>query len=195
MWDERYAQPGFAYGTEPNDFLVEHAAELEGPVLSLAEGEGRNAVWLAERGLEVTAVDGSKVGLDKASALAASRGVSIHTVHADLADFRLEPEAWASIVSVWAHVPPALRRTIHANVVRGLRPGGVFVLEAYTPAQIELGTGGPRDPSLCMTLEGLREELAGLSWIVAREVRRVVREGQYHDGPSASVQLVARRPR
>ena len=195
MWDERYAQPGFAYGTEPNDFLVEHAAELEGPVLSLAEGEGRNAVWLAERGLEVTAVDGSKVGLDKASALAASRGVSIHTVHADLADFRLEPEAWASIVSVWAHVPPALRRTIHANVVRGLRPGGVFVLEAYTPAQIELGTGGPRDPSLCMTLEGLREELAGLSWIVAREVRRVVREGQYHDGPSATVQLVARRPR
>lgn len=203
MWNERYAQPGFAYGTEPNEFLVEHAAALQSPVLSLAEGEGRNAVWLAAKGLAVTAVDASDVGLAKARALAVERGIalgtgapggSLVTVVADLAEYAVVESAWGSIVSIWCHVPPVVRRRLHAACVRGLVPGGVLLLEAYTPDQIARGTGGPRDAALTMTLEALREELAGLEIVVGRERVRDVHEGTFHEGASAVVQLLAKKP-
>jgi SAM-dependent methyltransferase len=194
FWDERYSAPAFAYGTEPNDFLAAMAANIPaGPVLCLAEGEGRNAVCLAQLGHAVTAVDASVTGLAKAQALAKARGVAIATKAADLADYRIEPSAWAGIVSIWAHLPPAMRRAVHAQVVSGLRPGGVLILEAYTPAQLAFGTGGPRDATICMTLAGLAEELAGLDFIVGRECERDVIEGIHHTGRSAVVQVLARR--
>lgn len=195
MWDERYREPGFAYGTEPNDFLVESVSHLPpGPVLELGAGEGRNGVFLASRGFEVTSVDASAVGLEKAAAWAAERGVALRTVHADLASFVVTPGLWAGVVSIFAHLPPELRRRVHADVVRGLRPGGVLVLEAYTPAQIALGTGGPKDPAMCMTLAGLRDELAGLELLVGLEREREIAEGRYHRGRSAVVQVLARKP-
>jgi SAM-dependent methyltransferase len=189
MWDQRFAEPGYAYGTEPNDFLAEQIGQLASPVLSLGEGEGRNAVFLATRGLEVTAVDGSRVGLDKARALAAERGVALRTVVADLADFVIDEGAWGGIVSIWCHLPPAL----HAACVRGLRPGGAFLLEAYSLDQLKHGTGGPRDASMLVTLDGLRRELAGLDLEVGRELVREVHEGRLHQGTSAVVQVVARK--
>lgn len=195
MWDERYALDGFAYGTAPNDHLVAHAARLPaGPVLCLAEGEGRNAVFLAGRGHPVTAVDQSRVGLDKARALARSRGLTIETVQADLADFTPAPGAWAGIVSVWCHVPPPVRRALHRAVVAGLSPGGVFILEAYTPQQVGRGTGGPPVAGPMMTAAGLREELSGLELEVLEERERDVQEGRYHSGLSSVVQVVATRP-
>ncbi|MCB0943304.1 MAG: class I SAM-dependent methyltransferase, partial [Mycobacterium sp.] len=142
-WDARYQGDDFVYGTAPNDFLRDQITRLPvGKVLCLAEGEGRNAVFLAERGFTVTAVDMSPVGLEKARRLAEQRGVALDTVVADLADFRLEPGAWDGIVSIFAHMPPAARRHLHHEVVAGLRPGGVFVLEAYRPEQLDYGTGG-----------------------------------------------------
>jgi SAM-dependent methyltransferase len=195
MWDERYAEDGFAYGAEPNDFLVEVADRISpGPVLCLAEGEGRNAVFLAGRGHQVTAVDLSSVGLAKAEALAASRGVSLTTRCADLAEIELEEGAWACIVSIWAHVPPPVRRRLHAQVVRALQPGGVLVLEAYTLDQLAYGTGGPQVAPPLMTLAGLREELDGLEFVIGREVVRDIHEGKYHHGMSATVQVLAKRP-
>jgi hypothetical protein len=110
------------------------------------------------------------------------------------ANYHIEPSAWAAIVATWAHLPPMLRRAVHAQVVAGLRPGGVFVLEAYTPAQLAFGTGGPKDPALCMTLVALRDELSGLEFLVARECERDVIEGTGHTGRSAVVQVCARRP-
>jgi SAM-dependent methyltransferase len=195
MWDERYSEPGYAYGTAPNDFLVAEVGRITagGRVLCLAEGEGRNAVWLAGRGFAVTAVDQSKVGLAKAAALAAERGLRLETVQADLAVFEIEAGAWDAIVSVWAHLPQHLRQTVHKKVVQGLKPGGVLILEAYTPGQIALGTGGPRDPGMCMTLAGLREELAGLEVVLGVEKEREVQEGKYHRGRSAVVQVAAVR--
>jgi hypothetical protein len=197
MWNERYSESGFAYGTTPNDFLVAERARLpsRGSCLALADGEGRNGVWLASEGLTVTAVDQSAVGLEKARRLAEQAGVSLHTEVADLATYDLGVEAWDAIVSIWAHVPPALRLSLHRRVVQALRPSGVFLLEAYTPAQIPLGTGGPKDATLLMTLAGLREELAGLELEVGAERERVVEEGRYHQGNSAVVQVVARKPR
>jgi SAM-dependent methyltransferase len=195
FWDERYATPTFIYGTKPNDFVAAMAARIPaGPVLCLAEGEGRNAVFLAQRGHAVTAVDASATGLDKAQALAMARGVTIATKTVDLADYRIDPASWSGIIATWAHLPPALRRAVHAQVVSGLRTGGVFILEAYTPAQLGFGTGGPNDAALCMTLDALREELLGLQFLVARECEREVLEGTHHTGRGAVVQVCAQRP-
>jgi len=196
MWDERYSEPFVSYGTEPNDFLREVAGRIpQGPVLCLAEGEGRNAVYLAERGHEVTAVDLSEVGLANAQALARERGVEITTVLADLAAHDLGTDKWAGIVAIWAHLPPDVRAGVHAACVSALRPGGAFVLEAYTPHQLDRpGVGGPPTEDLLMTPEALQSELAGLSFARCEEVDRDVAEGQYHQGPSTTVQVLAFKP-
>lgn len=195
MWNERYAAEGFAYGTEPNDFLRDVAEQLapRSRVLCLAEGEGRNAVFLATLGHSVVAVDQSDVGLKKAEALAQRKGVVVQTVVADLNDFVIEPGAYDAIVSIWAHVPPPLRTRLHAACVSGLAPRGLFVLEAYTPAQTKRTTGGPREPQVCMSADGLRRELSGLEIVLLHERVRMVHEGAFHDGESDVVQLLARR--
>lgn len=194
FWNSRYTAPHYVYGEEPNGFLATMASRIPaGPVLCLAEGEGRNAVHLAQLGHQVTAVDQAASGLAKARQLAALRGVEIETVVADLSDFEIKPGAWAGIVSIFAHLPAAIRRRVHAQVVRGLRPGGVFILEAYTPAQLAFDTGGPKSPELLMDMASLREELAGLEFLILRETERNITEGDYHTGHSAVVQVLASR--
>jgi len=194
MWDERYSQPGFVYGTEPNEFLAGAAGRIPvGPVLSLGEGEGRNAAHLAGLGHQVVAVDQSEVGLAKARRLAEDRDLTIETVCADLEGYRIEPGAWAGIVSIFCHLPRRVRVALHAAAVRGLRPGGVLVLEAYNPKQVGRGTGGPQDPDMLVSLPGLIEELAGLEFVHARELEREVREGTYHTGVASVVQVIGLR--
>lgn len=196
MWDERYAEDDYVYGTEPNDFLRAAVANVpRGRALCLAEGEGRNAVFLAQQGFDVLAVDSSAVGLQKAQRLAEDREVQIETLVADLADYAIEPDSWDLIVSIFCHLPPDVRRRLHAEVVAGLRPGGVFILEAYTPAQLEWGTGGPPTAELMMTREALTEELDGLEFEEAVERERDVIEGRFHTGRGAVVQVLAHKPR
>jgi len=198
-WDERYSAEDFAYGTEPNDFLAAHAHHIPaGRVLCLAEGEGRNAVFLASRGYEVTAVDQSAEGMAKARKLAEQKSVTLETIVADLAEFDIESDTWDGIVSIFAHVPKAIRVPLHRRIVKGLKPGGIFLLEAYTPRQLKTaGKGGPgvEQRELFMTLADLHEELEGLDFEVARETEREVNEGTYHSGPGAVVQILARKPR
>lgn len=190
-WDERYASDEYLYGTEPNDFLVSVAERLpRGRALCVAEGEGRNAVFLAGRGFDVTAVDASAVGMRKAERLAQERGVRIETVVADAGAFMIEPEAWDVVVLIFAHFEPELRREVHRSVVQGLRTGGAVVLEAYTPEQLRYGTGGPPTEDLMMRLGALRTELRGLRFEIDREMVREVREGRQHDGTSAVVQVL-----
>lgn len=194
IWDDRYAGEDYLYGTEPNDFIRARAGLIpDGPVLCLGEGEGRNAVHLAGLGHAVTAVDQSAVGLAKAQRLAATKGVSVATVAADLGDFVIEPGAWAGIVSVFCHLPPSLRARVFGAAARGLRPGGVFLLEGYTVEQLEYRTGGPSDPELMMSAAGLKRELAGLRFLHAEERVRPVREGSLHNGDAAVVQIAAIR--
>ena len=194
FWNQRYGTPQYIYGETPNSFVAEIASQIPaGPVLCLAEGEGRNAIHLATLGHPVTAVDQSAAGLAKARRLAAARGVDIETVIADLENFTIEPGTWSGIVATFAHLPSAIRRRIHGQVVGGLRRGGLFMLEAYTPAQLAFDTGGPKAPELLMTLTGLRDELAGLELLVGREVEREVIEGNGHTGRGAVVQILARR--
>lgn len=162
-------------------------------MLCLAEGEGRNAVWLAQQGLNVTGVDGSAVGLGKAQELATQRGVKITTEVADLADYDLGTERWDAIVSIWCHLPPTLRADVHQRVVRALRPGGIFIVESYTPRQLEYKTGGPPVAEMMMSADILRRELSGVEFLHLVECDREVREGRGHHGPSAVVQCIARK--
>lgn len=195
FWNERFGHDDYAYGTEPNDFVREEAHRIpSGRVLCLAEGEGRNAVHLASLGHTVTAVDFSAEGLRKAARLAAERGVTLDLVEANLAEYTPPEGAFTGVVAVFAHLPPDVRRRVHGLAARALVPGGCFVLEAYTPAQLAHDTGGPKDPAMLMTLAGLREELAPLELVVGREVERTIQEGRFHGGPSATVQVVAVKP-
>ena len=194
MWNERYAVDQYIYGTEPNAFLAEHAHRLNGPVLSLAEGEGRNGVFLASLGLEVHGVDQSEVGLAKAQALARARHVVIRTEVADLGAFGPLPDHYGSVVSISAHLPGSVRHKLYPLIERCLRPGGILLLEAYTEAQLARDTGGPKDRDMLMTPAKVREEFPHLEPILLQELQRDVREGTAHGGMASVVQFIARRP-
>lgn len=193
-WDGRYSSEDYLYGTEPNDFLVEQVAGIAlGRALCLAEGEGRNAVFLAGLGFEVTAVDQSSEGGRKTLALAAERGVEVEVVTSDLVEYDLGADRWDLIVSIFAHLPPAVRTDLFMRLPRSLVPGGTLILEAYRPEQAGRSTGGPPDPNRLYDLPTLERELIGLEPILARETERDVIEGSGHTGAGAVVQLVARR--
>ena len=192
QWEDRYATTDYIYGTEPNDFLAAEVARLpKGPVLCIADGEGRNSVWLAQQGFTVTSIDLSPSAVRKAQALAQQRGVGVDAHVADASTFDLGTATWSAVVSVFAHMPPAVRSDLHRRVVDALAPGGVLLLEAYTPDQVGRGTGGPQDPALCMTLETLRSELRGLNETFAATLVRPVIEGPLHSGDGSVVQYIA----
>jgi SAM-dependent methyltransferase len=191
MWDERYDTDDYVYGTEPNAFLAEHFGAIpRGRVLSLAEGEGRNAVFLAKQGYAVTAVDGSEVGLNKARRLAEQNGVKLELIQADLADFDLGANQWEGIVSIFCPLPSAIRRPLYKKLEAALKPGGVFLLEAYTPDQIKHGTGGGSNPDTMQTAATLLAELPSLKFEHLLELEREIIEGTLHTGLGAVVQAI-----
>lgn len=191
MWDERYSAEGYAYGTEPNKFLEGNITYIpKGRVLSLAEGEGRNAVFLAKQGYSVTAVDASLIGLNKARKLAEENGIVVEFIHADLADYDLGENIWEGIVSIFCPLPSSLRKQLYKRVERGLKRNGVFLLEAYTPAQLKHGTGGGNSVDVMQSIATLSLELPGLKFKHLVELERDVRKGVYHTGIGAVVQAI-----
>ena len=197
FWDGRYSGQDYFYGTEPNEFLVSRSDDFlaGGKLLCLGDGEGRNSVFLAGQGFAVTAMDLSAAGLEKASKLAAERGVRIETQVGDLNDFELGDRAWDGIVSIWCHLPSLLRQKVHLGCQRALKPGGLFLLEAYRPAQIERDTGGPKDVDMLPTADLLGRELSSLQPLLVHEIEREVLEGPGHTGSSAVVQWIGRKLR
>lgn len=196
FWDDRYAAAEFVYGTEPSDFLLDKCAVLPagGEILCLADGEGRNGVFLASRGLRVTGVDSSVVGLAKAEKLAAERGVPYSSIVADLSVWELGDSRWDGVVSIWAHLPAAIRSALHPRIARALRPGGVLLLEHYHPRQLGYGTGGPSDPTMMLTLAELDQAFSGWDRLHTFEGERVVIEGSGHGGKSYVTQAILRKP-
>ncbi len=192
-WNDRYSGADFYYGTEPNDFLKECASQIpaQGKVLCLAEGEGRNAVYLACLGYGVTAVDQSEEGLKKLKQLAEKHNVQIETIVADLNEFEIAENYWDSIVSIWCHVPPVLRKRLHADIVNGLKSDGILILESYHPRQLDFKTGGPPVADLMMTKENLEIELEGLNFKTLQEIERDVQEGKGHSGMGAVTRCLA----
>lgn len=192
LWDQRYSDPDYVYGRDPNDFLRQWGLQIpKGRVLCLADGEGRNGVWLAEQGYEVVAVDQSAVGLAKAARLAQERGVRVQTVQANLKDFLIEPQSWQGVVSIFCHLPRPLWDQVHQAAVHGLVPGGIFLLEAYSPEQLRLqpitNSGGPKDPHLLVSLDQLHN-LQGITWQIAETKERTLQEGKLHQGLAAVIQ-------
>ncbi len=198
MWDERYQRNDFVFGTEPNDFLRDNIGRLRpGAVCCIGDGEGRNGVFLAKAGFEVTSVDLSAVGLAKAVKLAETNGVALRTIVADLGQWVGTPAAvgpWNDVVSIFCHMPSAVRAVVYPRLIAAMAPGAVFLLEAYTPDQISRGTGGPGDPDLLLTARQVRVELAGLVFEHLEELERDVVEGDLHSGRAAVVQCIARKP-
>jgi SAM-dependent methyltransferase len=189
-WDARFGESGYAYGTEPNDFLREVLPDLPdrskggGDALSLCEGEGRNAVFLARHGFRVTAVDFSAVGLAKARDFAARQGVSIETVQADLAQFDLGQNRWDLVIAIFAQPPAPVRRRLYAAMARALRANGRFVLETKAVAGADADERYPGVEILVRKLSPLRLD-------IAREGERLIAEGRYHTGTTRTAQILA----
>jgi SAM-dependent methyltransferase len=199
FWDQRYGEPGFAFGEAPNAFLVSQASVLVpgGRALVPGDGEGRNGVWLASQGMRVTTVDASPIGVSKAQRLAASRGVRIDAHCADLATWDWPVGTYDLVVSIYLHFAPDLRGRMHAAMVAALAPGGRVLLEGYTPRQLvhrARGTvGGPPDPAMLFEPDLLRADFAGMTIERLEETEVDLAEGSRHVGRSAVARLVARR--
>jgi len=187
FWDQRFAEPGFKYGIEPNAFVQQWAVRLKpgSRVLLPGDGEGRNGVWLAQQGHQVTSVDLSAVGLRKATDLAKQRGVRIATELVDLAHWAPEAGEFDAVMLIFTHLPPGFRRAAHHRLAKGLKPGGQFIIEAFHPDQMNYTSGGPRDVAMLYTPEQLSEDFAGL--LAPENVwfgEVTLSEGSGHQGPA-----------
>jgi SAM-dependent methyltransferase len=196
-WNKRFTADGYLFGTEPNAWLREQAVRWQPGqrVLSVADGEGRNSVWLAGRGLVVDAFDIAEVGVAKARQLAAEQGVAVNFTVADCDAYAWPDAAYDGVAAIFVQfADPALRERLFERIVRSLKPGGLLVLQGYTPRQLEYRTGGPSVLSHLYTEAMLREAFAALEILELREYEAEVSEGLGHHGRSALIGLVARRP-
>lgn len=197
MWDERYSAPGFLFGSEPNAFLAGHADLLRPGMraLAVADGDGRNGVWMAGRGLYVTAVDSSPVAIEKSKRFAAERGVTLEYVVADLTEWHWPVSAYDAVVAIFIQFTnSATRAPMFEAMKKALRPGGILLLQGYRTEQIAYGTGGPRDPDHLYTRALLESAFADLEILELEEHDTELHEGQRHAGMSALIDLVARKP-
>ena len=193
FWNERYKEKVFAYGLQANDFLQEQSFPEGSKILCLAEGEGRNGVFLAEQGHDVTCVDYSEEGIKKMNQLAEMKGVQIHTVCADLNEFEFKENTWDGIVIIFGHLPSALREKVHGQFYKALKPGGKLVLEAYHKTQLNYKTGGPMTETMLYSDEELRADFHEFKHLQINQLEREVHEGEFHFGNAAVIQVIAEK--
>jgi SAM-dependent methyltransferase len=196
FWNSRYAESGYAYGTEPNAFLVAQKKYFKpgGKALAVADGEGRNGVWLAQQGLDVLSVDASEAGLEKARELAADRGVRLRIERADLTTWTWPEAQYDLVAAIFIHFSPEVRARMHRAMFQALKPGGVLILEAFTPEQLQYRSGGPPVVEMLYTADMLRIDFAGGEILGIEGLVTELAEGKYHRGPAAVVRLLLRRP-
>ena len=196
-WNRRFSQPGYLFGTEPNAWLHEHGSLWEAGqrILCVADGEGRNSVWLAQQALTVDAFDISEVAVRKARDFARVTGVKVNFAVADIAELQWPGALYDGVVAIFIQfADPHLRARIFDGMRRSLKPGGILLLQGYTPRQIEYATGGPPVASHMYTPQLLREAFAGMEIQELREYEADLAEGTAHKGHSALIGLVARQP-
>lgn len=196
FWNQRFSQPGYTYGTEPNAFLAAQKNHLKPGMkaLAVADGEGRNGVWLAQQGLEVSSVDGSEVGLRKAQELAGSRGVAIRTELAELTSWIWPEQEFDLVLAIFIHFPPETRARMHEKMLGALKPGGLLILEAFTPEQLQYKTGGPPVAEMLYTADMLQNDFKSGEILRLEEVLTELQEGPGHRGRAAVVRLILRKP-
>lgn len=196
-WDQRFSTDEFVFGREPNAFLRREAHRIVpgGTTLAVADGEGRNGVWLARQGLDVHAIDGSAVALRKSAAFAAEHGVNLRYDCVDLLGWSWPVAAYDAVVAIFIQFTgPEGRAAMFAGMKRALKPGGLLLLEGYGPRQLEYGTGGPKVVENLYTGALLEQAFGDLEILDLREYDSVVEEGAGHSGLSALIDLVARKP-
>lgn len=196
MWDERYAGGEYFFGTKPNAFMVSQHHLLKSGMncLAVADGEGRNGVWLVEQGLQVLSVDSSAVAASKADTLAAQRGVKLDFEVADLLNWSWGENRYDVVVAIFIQFAnPAQRAQLFANMKKCLKPGGLLLLQGYTPRQLEYGTGGPPVAENMYTEALLREDFSDMEIVHLREHDDEINEGAGHHGMSALIDMVAKK--
>ena len=194
MWDERFSEPEPVYGDAPNAFLAEQASRFQRGMKLLvpADGYGRNGIWLAKQGFRVHTVDLSPVGVERARKAALAAAVTITIELADLATWTWPLDEFDGIASIFLHLPPDVRSKVHASMLRALKPGGVVILEAFTPAQLQHTSGGPKQVELLYTADMLRQDFASGEVLELEEEEVHINEGRMHSGPAAVVRAVFR---
>ena len=196
-WQQRYSTPDYTFGKEPNEFLVRCRPLLPrtGKVLAVADGEGRNGVWLAQQGLDVLSIDFSPAAQAKARALGAEHQVAITFLEADVHAWPYPEEAFDVVVEVFTQfsTPPERERK-WAGMRRALKRGGLLIVPGYTPKQLDYGTGGPKAIENLYTRDMLERAFGDLDAVDIVEEERELQEGAGHSGMSAVIGLTARKP-
>jgi cyclopropane fatty-acyl-phospholipid synthase-like methyltransferase len=196
-WDARFSSDEYIFGTEPNVWLAQHA-DLFKPgmrVLAVADGEGRNSVWMAQQGLQVDAFDISPVGIEKAKKLAQQQGVEVNFSIHGVEDYPWTTGDYDAVVAIFIQfADPDTRATLFKRMKSALKPDGVILLQGYTPKQLEYKTGGPPNLSHLYTEELLQDAFGDLDVSELTSYEQVLTEGTQHHGQSALIGLVARRP-
>ena len=196
-WNRRFSVPDFVFGTAPNAFLAVQEPLLRPGMsaLCVADGEGRNSVWLAKRGLQVTAFDFSPVALEKAKKLARDSGVTVDYRLSTVADWDYDARRYDAVVAIFIQFsPPAERARVFAGMIRALKPGGLVILQGYSPAQLKYDTGGPKQVEHLYTEQLLRDSFPGFEILHLGSREEELHEGSRHQGMSAVVDMVARKP-
>ncbi len=196
IWDQRYNGDDYHFGTEPNAFLASQRHTLNSGMkcLAVADGEGRNGVWLAQQGLEVVAVDSSTVAIAKAKKLAAERGAQVNFELADLLQWQWPVAEYDVVVGIFIQfVPSPQRPAMFENMKRALKSGGLLLIQGYTPRQLEYKTGGPSQADNLYTEPMLRELLSDMQIIHLVEYDAHIAEGVGHHGMSALIDVVAKK--
>lgn len=197
MWNERFSSEEYVYGKEPNQFLktsFERDPSLfQNPVLILGDGEGRNGVYLASNGLDSTSLDFSEKALEKAKRLAAEKNITLNTILSDVNNYNFEKNYWGAIVSIFFHIDPQSRGQLHRNIKKSLIKNGTFILEAYSPRQLQFESEGPKDIDMLYTVEELKNDFTDFDIIKLEEVETILNEGCLHQGEASVVRFIGRK--
>lgn len=195
FWDQRYKDKEYAYGQEANDFLKENVNYLlnKGKILSIADGEGRNSVFLAKLGFDVEAVDYSTEAKKKALNLAKKHNVNVNYTIADLENYSFLENYYDAIIAIFAHTNKNLRQKILNNVKKSLKIGGVFLLEGYNKNQLANNSGGPKDIDMLFLDIELLEIFSDFQILKCQNISRDIFEGKYHQGKSDTLQFIAKK--
>lgn len=193
-WNQRYAEKDFAYGLLPNEFLKEQIEKIEkANILLPCEGEGRNAIYAAQNGWNVTAFDFSEAGFEKANLLASQNQVTINYCIADALEISFEPESFDVIALIYAHFPEQVRNQFHAKIITWLKPGGSIILEAFNPLQLNNSSGGPKDASMLYTKEIIQHDFKNIETKLLSLESIVLNEGKYHQGKADVIRFVGQK--
>ena len=195
MWDERYSHPDPVYGEAPNEYLQSQLFRLRpgARIFMPADGYGRNGIWLAKQGFDVHTVDLSPVGVERARKAAATAGVAMKIEAADLAAWNWPTDEFDAVAAIFFHMPSNVRAQVHPSMLRALKPGGIAILQAFSPVQLQFTSGGPKQVDLLYTAALLRDDFAGAEIVLLEEKVTQLNEGHMHSGPGAVVQAVFRR--